>query len=76
MTVAMTNCETLLKLPVRFLGCSNDCQLDMELIFPLVTPLSPLPTTSRNSGWQQANNICELMIHEQLASYVMYFLYT
>ena len=60
MTVAMINPETLLKLPVRFVGCSSDSQLDMELIFPLVTPFSSLPTLSRNPGWQQEIHICEL----------------
>lgn len=62
MTVAMKYPETFLKLPIKITGCSNECQLDTELIFPLGTSFSSLSTTSRNSGRQQTNNICEFMI--------------
>lgn len=35
MTVIIKSCDQLFKLPVKFKGCSSDCQLDMDLIFPL-----------------------------------------
>lgn len=56
--------------PVKFLGCSSNYQLDTELIFPLGSPLSSIPTTSRNSGWQQANNsICEFYYYMNTYDY-------
>ena len=61
MTIAMNNPEYFFKLPVKFLGCSSNYQLDTELIFPLGNPLPSLPSTTRDSGWQQAN-ICELVL--------------
>ena len=35
MTVIMKNPSSTLTLPIRFMGCSSDHQLDVELIFPL-----------------------------------------
>ena len=33
--VDMNNCNTSFKLPVKFIGCSEQCKLDSELLFPL-----------------------------------------
>ena len=35
MTVLMNSSEYLFKLPIKFIGCSADSQLDVELAFPL-----------------------------------------
>ena len=34
MTVSMRNPTSTLTLPIKFVGCSSDSQLDMELTFP------------------------------------------
>ena len=35
MTISMKNADLSFKLPIKFNGCSDDSQLDMELTFPL-----------------------------------------
>ena len=35
MTVSMRNPKHILKLAIKFAGCSSDCQLDVDITFPL-----------------------------------------
>ena len=35
MTVVMKSLDLIFKLPIKFIGCSNEGRLDIELTFPL-----------------------------------------
>lgn len=41
MTVSMKRSDLAFKLPIKFNGCSDDSQLDIELTFPLGKKMLP-----------------------------------
>ena len=45
MTVTLRNPDQILKIPVKFEGCSSDSQLNTDITFPLGNEF-PLPSTS------------------------------